>query len=119
MSVRPHLYVQDPRLEFVSWLQLRTEEGNARWNRQKNVIEMNLAGSTQMEFVTYQNTNGVEAWELFTVRDSQGRELIRATPPRGIPNGSPLPLSLDMAADALFVAITNYEGCGPLPSPAF
>jgi len=47
MSVRPNLYVEDSCLEFVNWLQLRTEEAKARWNRQKNMIEMNLAGSTR------------------------------------------------------------------------
>ena len=70
---------------------------------------MNLAGSTQVEFVTYQNSRGVETWEVFTVRDSQGRELIRATPLKRFAGDSPLPISLDMAADDLFVAITTLR----------
>lgn len=108
MSVRPHLCVEDPRLEFVKWLQLRTERGEARWNRERNVIETNLAGSTQVEFVTYQDSYGAEAWELFTVCDSQGRQLIRATPPKRISDDAPIPIALDMAVDSLFVAITSF-----------
>jgi hypothetical protein len=71
----------DPRqIELVSSLAEKTSQGKIPWVKQRNAISAALPDGLSLNFVTQRNLMGNFFWQLFTVRDARGNELVRANP---------------------------------------
>jgi hypothetical protein len=110
----------DPRrVALVKLLTDKTKQGKIRWAKQRSAITASLPGF-EVNFVTQPSLIGSETWQLFTVRDTQGNELLRTSPaplPFLLPS-SPLPtipvlsgeLTVEQAVGELFAAVNRSAG---------
>ena len=84
MSTKPdllHTKADDPReIELTASLVEKTRQGKINWVKQRNAITATVPGGMELNFVTQQNLQGNLFWQLFTVRDGRGNELLRANP---------------------------------------
>jgi hypothetical protein len=73
----------DPReVELVRNLLDKTREGKIRWIRQGSAFTASVANGLQVHFVLGSVIFGArQDWQLFTVRDAQGAELIKFSSP--------------------------------------
>jgi len=100
-----HFSEEVTTLDFVNWLTSATSDGRVLWEHRSNLITATLAGSTLVQFVTSVIENGSEQWRLFTICDSQGEEIYRATwltARNGLPAAAP-------RIDALFHAASTLS----------
>lgn len=69
----------DPRkIEFVRSLLAKTNEGKVTWLKKGNALTATIPDGITINFVVGPGTFGLPAsWELFTVRDKAGNELIQ------------------------------------------
>lgn len=73
----------DPReIELIRGLLEKTKQGKIPWSRQGNAITAKIANGLQVNVVMapYLITDG-PSWELATVRDRSGNELIKVVAP--------------------------------------
>ena len=84
MSTKPNAAAgrsDDPReVELVASLAEKTRQGKVDWIKQRNAVTAKVPGGLEVNFVTRQNLLGNPFWQLFTVRDARGNELVRADP---------------------------------------
>ena len=84
MSTKSNLLqakADDPReIELATSLAEKTKQGKITWVKQRNAITATVPGGLELNFVTQQNLLGNPFWQLFTVRDARGNELLRANP---------------------------------------
>lgn len=72
----------DPRqVELVLNLDMKTKQGKIRWIREGSAISASVPSGLKLNFVLSANIFAAAAseWQLFTVRDSKGSELLRVT----------------------------------------
>jgi hypothetical protein len=108
---------EDPRkIELVKVLTEKTREGKASWVKERNAITATFSG-LEVNFVTQPTIIRPEAWQLFTVRDKKGSELIRVTPPPLAfftpPSTVKVPTetaNLAQAVDELFATVNRSAG---------
>lgn len=106
---------EDPRkIALVKELTEKTKQGKIRWITKQNAITTTLPRGLEVNFVTQARLAGGKYWQLFTLRDAGGNELIRTAPPPLLPflmsPSPPLatePSSLDQAVDLLFATVTK------------
>jgi len=112
--------VEDPRkIAIVKLLIEKTKEGKARWAKQRSAITASLPG-LEVNFVTQLTILGGEQWQLFTVRDTQGNELIRITPsipsfllpppPASVPVPTETTTTLADVVNDLFTTVNRSAG---------
>jgi len=108
------LFGEDLRkVALVKLLTEKTKQGKARWGKQRSAITANLPGGFEVNFVTQPTLVGGETWQLFTVRDAHGNELVRATPlPLAFLSPTPaVPITesstLNQAVDELFATVNR------------
>src|SRR6266849_1984926 len=107
----------DPReVELIQNLLIKTRQGKIPWVKQGNAITANIPGGFQINFVVSptisfvpQSTN----WQLLTVRDKSGSELVRVN------GGSVISVLTGGAgsetiavANELFIAVNGVTGEG-------
>lgn len=92
----------DPReIELVRSLLEKTNQGKIPWARRGNAITATIPNGLEMNFVLSLSLLGsFTNWELFTVRDRQGNQLLRIT------NSGLIPI-LGVAAASPLVTATN------------
>jgi hypothetical protein len=73
----------DPRkIEFVRNLMAKTKEGKVAWLKKGNALTTAIPDGITINFVVGTSAFGIAAgWELFTVRDKAGNELIQVKAP--------------------------------------
>ncbi len=106
---------EDPRkIALVKELTEKTKQGKIRWITKQNAVTATLLRGLEVNFVTQIRLAGGKYWQLFTLRDAQGNELIRTAPPALLPflmsPGLPVatePSSLDQAVDVLFATVNE------------
>lgn len=106
---------EDPRkIALVKELTEKTKQGKIRWVTKQNAITTTLPRGLEVHFVTQASLVGGKYWQLFTLRDAGGNELIKTSPPALLPfllsPTSPVatgPSSLDQAVDELFAAVNR------------
>jgi len=103
----------DPRkTEFVLSLLTKTREGKVSWTRKGDAYTAAIPNGVSVNFVLGLGIFGTEsAWQLFTVRDRTGNELMQVRSPAVLsfePSVATGPL-LD-ATNQLFVAISGISG---------
>lgn len=99
---------EDPRkTEFVLSLSRKTKEGKVSWARKGNAFTATIPNGIVANFVTGVSIFGTApSWELFTVRDRTGNELIQVT---AVPMLGPVdPLS--QATSQLFAVVSGLSG---------
>ena len=101
---------EDPlRVALVKELTEKTKQGKVRWVNKQNAITATLPGGLEVNFVVQSSLLGSNSWQLFTLRDFGGNELIRATPSRTFPfitpPPAPIPTSLEQAIDELWATV--------------
>jgi hypothetical protein len=120
MSTRiNNIYTQsdDPReVELILNLSLKTRQGKIPWVKQANAITANIPGGFQINFVVSTTLTFIPQslnWELLTVRDKSGSELVRVN------GGNVISVitggarsELIAAADELFKAANGVTGEG-------
>jgi len=111
--------LEDPRkIALVNLLTEKTKEGKVPWVKKRNAVTSNLQGSLEVNFVMQASLFGARpSWQLFTVRDARGNELLRVAPapisifaltnPLPVPGEGP---SLTQAVDHLFEAVSSFTG---------
>jgi len=117
MSTRPNTLVfgsDDPReVELVHSLVEKTRQGKVPWVKQANALTATIPLGLQVNFVlsplSFLTAN--PSWQLLTVRDASGNELIR------INNGPMIVFlagaarsALIQAADELFTLVSSAAG---------
>jgi hypothetical protein len=103
----------DPRkTEFVLSLLAKTREGKVSWIRKGNAFTAAVPNGIAVNFVLGAGLFGLEpGWQLFTVRDNAGNELMQVRSPHvlsfepGVAAGSLLD-----ATNQLFIAISGISG---------
>lgn len=104
---------EDPRkVAFVKELTGKTKEGKVRWATQQNAVTAKLPRGLEVNFVTQSSLVGGKYWQLFTLRDSTGNELIRIAPPALLPFLKPSTIAteappLAQAVDDLFATVNR------------
>jgi len=104
---------EDPRkLAFVKELAGKSQQGKVRWIIQQNAITATLPRGLEVNFVTQASLVGGKYWQLFTLRDAAGNELIRIAPPPLLPFLHPSPIAtgaspLAQAVDDLFATVNK------------
>lgn len=69
-----------PQVELVASLTEKTEQAKIPWLKRRNTISAALPGGLLLNFIAQPNLLGNFYWQLFTVRDARGNELVRANP---------------------------------------
>jgi hypothetical protein len=71
----------DPReIELIRSILEKTREGKITWNKQGNALTAVVPSRLQANFVLSPSSiTGSVSWDLFTVRDKDGNELIRVS----------------------------------------
>jgi hypothetical protein len=68
----------DPRkIEFVRSLLAKTKQGKVSWTKKGNAFTAAIPDGVTVNFVMGTVAFGTGSWELFTVRDRAGNELIQ------------------------------------------
>jgi hypothetical protein len=107
----------DPReIELILNLNLKTRQGKIPWVKQANAITANIPGGFQINFVVATTLTFLPQslnWDLLTVRDKSGNELVRVN------GGNMISVitggtrsELIAAADDLFKAANGVTGEG-------
>lgn len=110
----------DPRkVALVKLLIEKTRQAKIRWAKQRSAITASLPGF-EVNFVTQPSLLGSESWQLFTVRDTRGNELLRTTPSylpfllpsspvqtTPVPTGEP---TVEQVVDELFATVNRSAG---------
>jgi hypothetical protein len=104
---------EDPRqVELVNGLLEKTRQGKISWSKQGTAITATLPNGIAANFVLAPNLyTWATSWQLFTVRDIQGNELIRVNSSgisvaSAMGGGSPL----IVATNELFKAVHGFAG---------
>jgi hypothetical protein len=105
---------EDPRkIALVKELTEKTKRGKIRWVTKQNAVTAALPRGLEVNFVTQASLTGGKYWQLFTLRDAEGNELVRTAPGVLLPFlTSPVPVavepsSLDQAVDELFSTVNR------------
>jgi len=110
MSARYNALVQfpdDPRqVELVKGLLEKTQQGKIGWVKQGTAVTTSLPNGIAVNFVLATALLS-DSWQLFTVRDKQGNELVRVDSPGvfAIIAGSAITSPLLAATNELFTAV--------------
>lgn len=113
---------EDPRkVAFVKELTEKTKQGKVPWGARLNAITATLPGGLEVNFVTSPSIVGGNHWQLFTLRDSRGSELIKTSPGPLLPwlptTNVPVPgateTTLEQVVSELF-AVVNKSGSDDL-----
>jgi hypothetical protein len=105
----------DPReVELVQGLIDKTKQGRIPWARQATAYTASIPRGLEMNFVISPSLfSPAPSWELFTVRDANGIQLLRVPNPRGgsLMVTSPNPENpVVTAADNLFRTVRGALG---------
>lgn|SRR5690348_4709653 len=105
---------EDPRkIALVKELTEKTKQGKVHWVNRHNAVTATLAGGLEVNFVTSPRLGGGIYWQLFTIRDSRGNELIKTSPSSLLPflhPTAPIPggaESLEQAVGELFSEVNR------------
>ena len=105
---------EDPRkTALVKELTEKTKQGKIRWIAKQNAITTTLPRGLEVNFVTQASLAGGKYWQLFTLRDERGNELIKTSPSTLLPfllSPSPVAIehsSLEQAVDVLFATVNK------------
>lgn len=72
---------EDPRkIALVKELAEKTNQGKVRWVTKQNAMTATLPRGLEINFVTQPGIVGGKSWQLFTLRDAAGNELIKTAP---------------------------------------
>lgn len=109
----------DPRkVAFVEELTEKTKQGRVPWVNRNNAVTATLPGGLEINFVTSPTLGGGVHWQLFTLRDSRGNELIKISPAPLLPflrSATPVPGgtdSLEQAVGELFSEVNKSASEG-------
>jgi hypothetical protein len=68
------------QLDLINNLLAKTREGKIPWQKQGMALTMTIPGGLQVNFILSPATLlGAPSWQLLTVRDGQGSELMKVT----------------------------------------
>lgn len=105
---------EDPRkMAFVKELTEKTRQGKVHWVTRHNAVTATVPGGLEVNFVTSPSLTGGIYWQLFTLRDSRGNELIKTSPSPllpFLPSAMPVPggaTSLEQAVSELFAEVNK------------
>jgi len=106
-------FPDDPRkTEFVRSLLAKTKEGKVSWNKKGNAFTAAIPNGIVVNFVVGASLFGTApTWQLFTVRDRAGNELLQVNSPDFISiisNTATGPLL--EATNHLFAAVSGISG---------
>jgi|SRR5882672_8504276 len=118
MSTRNNAFFglsDDPReVELIQSLVEKTRQGKISWSKQANALTATIPRGFQINFVlapTSFISPNLTNWQLLTVRDTSGSELVRVTnaPMISVLAGTAKSALLD-AADELFKVVNGATG---------
>jgi hypothetical protein len=120
MSTRPNIFKflgsDDPReVELIQSLVEKTHQGKIPWVKQANALTATIPLGLQINFVLAPTLSFVNphstTWQLLTVRDASGSELVRVsnTPMVTVLAGAARS-SLLQAIDELFILVNGAAG---------
>jgi len=104
---------EDPRkTEFVINLLAKTKVGKVSWNKKGNAYTAAIPNGIVVNFVTGPTLFGTgPSWQLFTVRDREGNELIQVHAPDFVSIISNTATgALLQATNQLFTAVSGISG---------